>query len=290
MVHDLRHVIPGRAALRGGEPVIAAGPGPAAPQLGQGQVRGEFPAAVPDRVPGLGGVAGKGDGIPGDLGRVAGAVAGADEHAGLPQPGEEILLAARRRGGGADLPSQRDPRCFLQAAPGRLLRFGPRRAAGSRPVTGRGRPQPVPLLRGQAGIADPVPLVAEPGTAPVLAGQHCDQVNVVIAVPDRHPADGLVFLAERASPVRCITSQAICAHSSSDSVLSSDAARIEQCHTGRANPHVPIAACGWLSSPNSRQKSRLPSSRSGGSSSAGCRQPATMCGSVCSSRRPGPYR
>ena len=197
MVHDLRHVLPGRAALRGSETVLAAGPGPAAPQLGQGQVRGEFPAAVPDRVPGPGGVAGKGDGVPGELGRVAGAVAGADEHAGLPQPGEEILLAAGCRGGGADLPPQRDPRRFLQAAPGRLLRFGPRRAAGGRPVTGRGRPQPVPLLGSQAGIPDPVPLIAEPGTAPVLPGQHRDQVDVVIAVPDRHPADGIVFLAER---------------------------------------------------------------------------------------------
>src|SRR5204862_5654571 len=97
-VHDLCHVIPGRAAFRGGETVIAAGLVPAAPQLWQAQVRGEFPAAVPDRVPSLSGVAGKGDSVPGELGRVAGAAAGADEHAGLPELGEEILLAAGRRG------------------------------------------------------------------------------------------------------------------------------------------------------------------------------------------------
>ena len=36
------------------------------------------------------------------------------------------------------------------------------------------------------------------------------------------------------------------------------------------------------SSPSNARKSLVPSSRSAGSSSAGCRQPATMCGSVCS--------
>src|SRR5256885_16269696 len=106
--------------------------------------------------------------MPVELGRVAVAAAVPAEHAGLPQPGEEILLAPGRRGGGADLPPQHDPRRFLQAAPGCLLRLGPRWAAGGRPVTGRGRPQPVPLLSSQAGIPDPVPFIAEPGTAPVL--------------------------------------------------------------------------------------------------------------------------
>src|SRR5512140_1307919 len=136
-------MIPGRAALRGGETVIAAGPGPAAPQLGQGQVRGEFPAAVPDRVPGPGGVAGKGDGISGDLPRVTAAVPGADEDPSLAEPGEELLLAAGCCGSGAHLATQGDAGCLFSAVPGRLLGLGPGRLAGGGPVAGRGRPQPV---------------------------------------------------------------------------------------------------------------------------------------------------
>ena len=290
MVHDLRHVIPGRAALRGGETVIAAGLVPAAPQLGQAQVRGEFPAAVPDRVPGPGGVAGKGDGIPGELGRIAGAVAGADEHAGPPQPGEEILLAAaaaaavltcRRSAtrGASSRPrrvafsdSARDGQRAAVRSPGAVDR-SPYRCSAARQAS-RTRYRSL-LSRGR-----------RPSWRASIATRWMWSSPCRIATQ----RTALSSSPNGARPVRCITSQAICAHSSSDSVLSSGAARIEQCHTGRANPHVPIAACGWFSSPNSRRKSRLPSSRSGGSSSAGCRQPATMCGSVCSSRRPGPYR
>jgi hypothetical protein len=43
--------------------------------------------------------------------------------------------------------------------------------------------------------ADLVPFPGQAGLAAVLAGQHRNQVDVIIAVPDGDPADGLVFLA-----------------------------------------------------------------------------------------------
>ena len=52
--------------------------------------------SLPALAAGAGGTAGGGIGT--------GAVTGADEHAGLPQPGEEILLAVGCGHGGADLP------------------------------------------------------------------------------------------------------------------------------------------------------------------------------------------
>ena len=86
----------------------------------------------------------------------------------------------------------------------------PRRAAFSFSRTGRpasrgavggcGRAQPVPLLSGQAGGADLVPLPGQAGLAAVLAGQHRDEMNVIIAVPDGDPADGLVFLTAGGQP------------------------------------------------------------------------------------------
>ena len=113
---------------------------------------------------------------------------------GLAEAGEELLLAVRGCGGGGDLPPQRDPGCFVQAATGGLLILGAGRAAGRGAVGGRGGAQPVPLLGGDAGGADLVPFPGQAGLAAVLAGQHGDKVDVVIAVPDRDPADGLVFL------------------------------------------------------------------------------------------------
>ena len=50
--------------------------------------------------------------------------------------------------------------------------------------------------------------------------------------------------------MRCITSQAICAHSSSDSILSRGQRAPSSATPAAANPHVPIAACGWFSSPS----------------------------------------
>lgn len=89
---------------------------------------------------------------------------------------------------------------------------------------------------------------------------------------------------------RGMISAATCAHSVSDSVLSSGAARNEQCHTGLSQPGLLRAASGWASSPARRRRSGDPLGRRSGSSSAGSANPATKCGSVCSLARPGPYR
>ena len=174
--------------------------GPPLPQLGPAQVRREFPAAVPDRAAVLGGVAGQGDRVPGDLTGVLDAEPLAHQHPGLIQAREELVLAARGRGGGGDLPSQRDPGGFVQAAAGGLLVLGAGRTAGRGAVGGRGGAQPVPLLGGEAGGADLVPFPGQAGFAAVLAGQHGDEMDVVVAVPDGDPADGLVFLPVGGQP------------------------------------------------------------------------------------------
>ena len=111
------------------------GRGPPLLQLGPAQVRCEFPAAVPDRSAVLGGVAGQGDRVPGDLTRVRDAEPLAYQHPGLVQAGEELVLAARCRRSGGDLPPQRDPRGLLQAAAGGLLVL--RAGSGGGPRCGR---------------------------------------------------------------------------------------------------------------------------------------------------------
>jgi hypothetical protein len=65
---------------------------------------------------------------------------------------------------------------------------------------GGGPPQPEPLFRGAAGLADLVVVVPEPRPCPVLAGQHRHQVKVIRSMPDRHPADRLIVLAMRGQP------------------------------------------------------------------------------------------
>ena len=49
-------------------------------------------------------------------------------------------------------------------------------------------------ISGPAGLADAVVVVPGLGPGPVLAGQHGDKVDVVVAVPDGDPPDGLIFL------------------------------------------------------------------------------------------------
>src|ERR1035441_861649 len=55
------------------------------------------------------------------------------------------------------------------------------RPGGGGAVGGGGGPQPVALLGRDAGVPDPVPVVPQPGTAEVLAGQHRHKVNMVVA-------------------------------------------------------------------------------------------------------------
>ena len=99
-------------ALSGGEDaggIGGAGWCPAVAQFGQGQVGGEFSAAVPDRASGIGGADGEGDGVAGDLAGVAGAEPLADADAYGIEAGEELLLAACGGRGGGDRAAQRDP-------------------------------------------------------------------------------------------------------------------------------------------------------------------------------------
>ena len=196
MFPDRIPLLDGQPASTGRNPVR----GPPVPQLGPAQVRGELPAAVPDRACVLGSVAGQGDRVPGDLAGIPCAEPFADQHAGLIQAGEELLLAPSRGGSRGDLPPQRDPGCFVQAAAGGLLVLGTGRPASRGAVGGRGGAQPVALLGGEAGGADLVPLPRQAGLAAVLAGQHRDEMNVIIAVPYCDPADGLVFLTVGSQP------------------------------------------------------------------------------------------
>ena len=96
--------------------------------------------------------------------------------------------------------AQREPGWLAAPVAGGFAGLGAGRAAGRGAVGRGGGPQPVPLLGGQAGIADPVPLVHDARTDPVLAGQHRHQVDVVRAVPDRDPPHRVVFLPARAQP------------------------------------------------------------------------------------------
>ena len=127
----------------------------------------------------------------------------------------------------------------------------------------------LPLFSGQAGGADLVPLPRQGGLPAVLAGQHRNQVDVIIAVPDGDPADGLVFLTAGDSPVRCMTSCAMAAHSSSDSIRSPGAARIAQCQAGRRVAPLAESGLRLLQQPGQLGEVRFPSGRSAGSRLAG---------------------
>ena len=162
--------------------------------LGQLRSAASFPPPYQTRVAVFGGVAGERDSVPGDLAGVLCAEPFSDQEVGLVQAMEELALAACCRGSGGDLPSQRDPGCFVQATAGCFLVLGTGRAAGGGAVGRCGRAQPVALLGGDAGGADVVPFPGQAGLTAVLAGQHGNQVDVILAVPDGDPADGLVLL------------------------------------------------------------------------------------------------
>lgn len=175
------------------------GPGsaPAAAELGQGQVGGEFPATEPHRAAGAATVTGQGDHVPGDLPGVTGAEPLADQHPGLAETGEELLLAARASGGNADRPPQGDPGRLLPLVAAGLLAFSAGGTAGCSPVRWGSAPQPVPFFGCPARFPDAVTLVRQTGLAAVLAGQHRHDVDVVRAVPDGDPADRVILLTPR---------------------------------------------------------------------------------------------
>ena len=90
---------------------------------------------------------------------------------------------------------QHDAGRLVQAAPGRFLVLAPGGGAGRGAVGRGGGPQSVPLLGGQAGVPDPVPLSMHAGPGPVLAGQHRHDVHVILGMADGDPANPVVFLA-----------------------------------------------------------------------------------------------
>ncbi len=196
-------VFPDRGSLAGREPAVGrradagGGAGPALVELGQGEVGGQFAAAVPHRFAAAGRVAGERDGIPGDLIGIAGAEPHADLHPGLVQPGEELHLAGGHGRRCADFACEGDAGGLVPAAAAGLLGLGAGGAGGRGAVTGCGAPQPEPALYREACLADPVVVVRQPGPAAVLAGQGRDDVNVVVSVPDGDPPDRVVFLPVR---------------------------------------------------------------------------------------------
>ena len=78
--------------------------------------------------------------------------------------------------------------------------LGAGRPAGRGAVGRGGGAQPVALLGGQARGADLVPFPGQARFAAVLPGQHGNDVDVVLAVPDRDPAHGLIVLPGRGQP------------------------------------------------------------------------------------------
>ena len=126
-------VLPDRVPLRRGERVTrcGAGGGPPLAELGPGEVGRELAAAVPHRAAAVGGVAGQGDRVPGDLAGVPRAEPLAGQHPSAAEQSEELLLAARLGGCGGDIAAQRDPRGFVKATAGGLLMFGARRRLGA---------------------------------------------------------------------------------------------------------------------------------------------------------------
>ena len=128
-------------------------------QLGQGEVRGEFPAAEVDGLPVGVGVAGEGDGVPGDLPGGAFAEPGPDQHPVGAQPGEEVVQILRARGGGAHPATQHHPRRFPPAA--RRIQRRKRRAGSRFASSCASRPG--------VGWAAAVPTAGDVATRPYLA-------------------------------------------------------------------------------------------------------------------------
>ena len=140
---------------------------------------------------------GRGDGVTSGLTGVAGAEPLADQHASPVQAGEELLLAGRPGGCGADGPPERDAGGLAEFAAASLLCLGSGRAARGGAITRSGAPEPETLLRRPACLADTEIVVPGLGTSAVLAGQYGHDMDVIRGMPDRDPADRVVFLPVR---------------------------------------------------------------------------------------------
>ena len=111
-----------------------AGLWPAAAQLRQAEVGGEFPASVPDLFSGSGGVAVQANRVPGHLVRVVRAVPQPDPQAALFHGDEEFRLGPGPGRGGSHLALQRHPGRLGPPGLGRLLLLGPGRPVRGGPV------------------------------------------------------------------------------------------------------------------------------------------------------------
>ena len=204
------------------------------------------------------------------------------------QGGEELRLGPGRGRGRLDVAAQRDPGRLGLPGPGRVPRLGPARPPGRGPVGPGHRHQAVLGLDVAQRLADPVVLVVQMGPAAIVAGQHGHDMDVVAAVVHRDPRHRLVFLA--------VAGQAGAVHDLRRDPHPRAVAQVRVAGRGadRAVPHrVGRGAVAEHRQRNSispvrRRKSRWPPGRSGGSSSAGCRHPATRCGFTCSQAFPGP--
>jgi len=139
------------------------------------------------------------DRVAGDLARVFRAEPQTDERAGFAETGEELLLGARRGRRGANLAAQCDPRRFLPAAPGCLLRLGAGRAARGGAIRRGGLLQSEAPLRCLAGFSYPVEVIPDLRPDAVLPGQCRDDMNVIWRMPDRHPSHA-EFIILRGEP------------------------------------------------------------------------------------------
>ena len=182
----------GRASAKAGVNVF-----PALAELGQRQIRGQLPAAVPDRLARLRRICGRATEYPVTWPGLRVLNLRRTSYPRLLQPAEELILARRCCGGGAHRPLEGDPRGLRLSAPLCFLCLRASRSAGRGPVSRRGPAQSEPVLDGEAGFPHPVVVVRHARPPPVLAGQRRHDMDMVGGVPDSHPADRLIVLSAR---------------------------------------------------------------------------------------------
>jgi len=169
---------------------------PAAAQSRKRQVRSEFPAAEPHRTACACLTGGQSSGVTGDLVLIRSAAAFPDQCPGVPEPGEEVLLADGCRCRFLDHAAERDPGRFLLGQALCLLGFSAGRADRRSAVCGSrdGKAElPLDRLARRAGTEE---VVVDARQGAILSGEGRGDMNVVDAaggpaVPDRHPADAV---------------------------------------------------------------------------------------------------
>ena len=119
-------------------------------------------------------------------------MAAADQDAVGGEPVEEVGLASRCRGGGADFAAELVPGDLGSALPAGLVLLGCGGASVTGAVDGSDAMQVVALLEVAGDSLSLVSVVPGPGGAAVLADEGGDDVDVVVGVADGDPPHGLV--------------------------------------------------------------------------------------------------